>query len=81
MVEEKAEEAADKKKEGDKDKSSGDAGKDKAAGAPSAAGGVVDEQSELQKKAKEYLEAKSGQGCMGSSVEFIRFGRILSNST
>ena len=80
MVEEKPEEGADKKKEGDKDKSSGDAGKDKTAGAPSAAG-VVDEQSELQKKAKEYLEAKSGQGCMGSSVELIRFGRISSNLT
>ena len=59
MVEEKAEDAADKKKDGagDKDKSdAASAAKDKGAGAASAG----DEQSELQKKAKEYLEAKSG---------------------
>ena len=51
VVEEKADDA-DKKKEGDKDKS--DAAKGKTA--------AGDEQSELQKKAKEYLEAKTGGG-------------------
>ena len=56
MVEEKAEDAADKKKDGagEKDKSDAAAAKDKGAGAASAG----DEQSELQKKAKEYLEEK-----------------------